>query len=701
MTKYNISGHAVPAGRICLLVLLLLLLSAPAGHAAEITARGTCGPSASWTLTKDGVLTVSGTGEMEDFNAERDGNTYTWAGADKYPPWHDYLADIRKVVVRQGITKVSHGSFTFCNNLQEVQLPEGLTMLSSSAFAWCEQLESVQLPSSLKTIGFHVFERCSALKTITIPAGVESIYGNPFPYCISLQSITVEPSNGKYCSVDGVLYTKDLASLYAYPGGKSGAFTIPSYVQKIEQATAFIGCAGLTKLTVPATLEADGDYGYLICRGCTGLKEVVLPENLATIGPSMFSGCTSLEKVNIPRNTVTIGCQAFMDCSALKTLTLPEGLERIEDWAFVDCVSLRHMNLPSTLVSLGNLAFDGCRSWEDRVVVPAGIKELPEWTFADCSSLPEIRLPEGLTGIGKTVFWGCHSLAVINIPDTVQSIGENAFYECKSLTAVFIPSGVQKIEDWTFGNCSRLRVLGIPASVKSVGDYATGGCRDMDNIYYGGTRSSWAEMKIDTRNCLYEEYVHYGSDLKAIAAKYTPAGGFGDVYVKDYYADPVCWAVAQGVTNGTSAGLFSPDEDCTRGQIVTFLWRSRGCPEPAGLKNPFRDVKAGSYYYKAVLWAVENDITSGTGPDTFSPEESCTRGQVSAFLYRAAGLPAVSGKNPFRDVKAGSYYYKAVLWAVSKGITKGTSENSFSPDDRCTRGQIVTFLYRAEKQSGK
>lgn len=177
-------------------------------------------------------------------------------------------------------------------------------------------------------------------------------------------------------------------------------------------------------------------------------------------------------------------------------------------------------------------------------------------------------------GAGRTAFWGCHSLAVLNIPDTVQSIGENAFYECKSLTAVFIPSGVQKIEGWTFGNCSRLRVLGIPAGVKSFGDYATGGCWEIENIYYGGTRSDWAKMDIDTRNFLVEENVHYGSDLKAIAEKYTPVGGFGDVYVKDYYAEPMRWAVAQGVTKGTSAGLFSPEEECTRGQIVTFLFRA-------------------------------------------------------------------------------------------------------------------------------
>ena len=170
---------------------------------------------------------------------------------------------------------------------------------------------------------------------------------------------------------------------------------------------------------------------------------------------------------------------------------------------------------------------------------------------------------------------------------------------------------------------------------------------------------------------------------------------FTDVKEKDYFYEPVLWAVENGITTGTSKTAFSPDKDCTRAQVVTFLWRAAGAPEPVENTNPFTDVPANQYYYKAVLWAVENGITTGTSKTTFGPDKSCTRAQVVTFLCRAAGNPTPEMKdNPFTDVPVGQYYYHAVLWAVEKGITNGTSKTAFSPDKPCTRGQIVTFIYR-------
>ena len=170
---------------------------------------------------------------------------------------------------------------------------------------------------------------------------------------------------------------------------------------------------------------------------------------------------------------------------------------------------------------------------------------------------------------------------------------------------------------------------------------------------------------------------------------------FDDVEESAYYADAVRWAVNYGVTKGTSDRLFSPDAGCTRGQAVTFLWRAAGSPEPKSANGPFADVSADSYFYKAVLWAVEKGITNGTSKTEFSPGKLCTRSQIVTFLYRFEKSPALSpGTNPFRDVKSGDYFFDAVLWAVKEGITNGTSKTEFSPNATCTRGQIVTFLYR-------
>lgn len=186
-----------------------------------------------------------------------------------------------------------------------------------------------------------------------------------------------------------------------------------------------------------------------------------------------------------------------------------------------------------------------------------------------------------------------------------------------------------------------------------------------------------------------------------VYAKWTQNGGtaqnpFVDVKEGAYYYDAVLWAVEQKITSGTSATTFSPDASCTRAQMVTFLWRAAGSPKVENGKNPFTDVKADAYYYDAVLWAVEKGVTSGTSATTFSPDATVTRGQTVTFLYRNAGSPEVSGTMPFTDVEADAYYAKAVQWAVQQKITTGTSETTFSPMSDCTRGQIVTFLYRAK-----
>ena len=174
-------------------------------------------------------------------------------------------------------------------------------------------------------------------------------------------------------------------------------------------------------------------------------------------------------------------------------------------------------------------------------------------------------------------------------------------------------------------------------------------------------------------------------------------GVFVDVATGSYYEDAVDWAVENGITKGTDDTHFSPDGICTRAQAVTFLWRTAGSPKPETRTMPFTDVPAGSYYYDAVLWAVENGITEGTSDTTFSPNSTCTRAQIVAFLWRSEKSPAAGSRNPFADVKSTAYYADAVLWAVENDITKGTTNTTFSPNADCTRAQIVTFLWRCKK----
>lgn len=182
-------------------------------------------------------------------------------------------------------------------------------------------------------------------------------------------------------------------------------------------------------------------------------------------------------------------------------------------------------------------------------------------------------------------------------------------------------------------------------------------------------------------------------EVAAEFVKEVEVSPFADVATDAYYYDAVKWAVNKGITNGVSETLFGPDQACTRAQIVTFLWRAAGSPEPKS-GSSFADVAADAYYAKAVAWAVENGITKGTSETTFHPDETCTRAQGVTFLYRALGKLAAAQAG-FTDVAADSYYADAVNWAAENGVTNGISETLFGPDGSCTRAQIVTFLYRA------
>ena len=208
------------------------------------------------------------------------------------------------------------------------------------------------------------------------------------------------------------------------------------------------------------------------------------------------------------------------------------------------------------------------------------------------------------------------------------------------------------------------------------------------------------ELKLTEKNGKYtftmpDSKVTVEATFKASAP--TGKNPFIDVPAGSYYEDAVVWAVEKGITSGTSAVTFDPNGNCTRAQAVTFLWRAAGSPAAKSSAMPFADVKAGSYYYDAVLWAVEQGITKGTSDTMFSPDATCSRAQIVTFLWRAGGSPAVSGNSAFTDVAADAYYAAAVTWAEKNGVTGGIGGGLFGSDNNCTRAQIVTFIYRSVK----
>ena len=350
---------------------------------------------------------------------------------------------------------------------------------------------------------------------------------------------------------------------------------------------------------------------------------------------------------------------------------------------FMDNKSITGIIIADSVFSIGGNAFSGCTNLT-KIKLPSSLKTIGPWTFFECKKLTSLTIPANVTSIGNAAFRGCEKLGSITIPNKVTTIGNGAFVQCNALKSITIPNSVTTIGENAFGFCSSLTTVTIGSGVTKFGWDAFNGCSSLKNIFFRGTKEKWStysELRVPSGATVYFEN----------------QGPFADVRSDAYYAGAVNWAVEKGITVGTGDWKFSPDEGCTRGQVVTFLWRAAGSPEPEKKDNPFADVKLTDYFYKAVLWAVENGITLGTSKTEFSPNESCTRGQIVTFIWRSKGQPDPVGNAliPFVDIKVFDYFYFATIWATLNGVTKGTDASHFSPNDTCTRAQIVTFLYRS------
>ena len=312
-------------------------------------------------------------------------------------------------------------------------------------------------------------------------------------------------------------------------------------------------------------------------------------------------------------------------------------------------------------------------------VVEEGITSVGSYAFYGVT-FDSIRLPSTVQTIGASAFAGSRGAEIL-LPKGISAIPAEAFKD-STVMQVTIPDSVVSIGDRAFSGCARLDTLTIPAGVKSVGEAVVDGCRSLRKVLFLGDETAWKAVVLGGNNQKLKDVLRNAD------------GGFFDVPETEWFYAPVNWAAERNITGGIGNGNFGSYEGCTRAQVVTFLWAANGKPAPKSASNPFTDVANDAWYAKAVLWAVENGITTGVSDTEFGPDRICTRGQIVTFLYAAADKPAVSGENPFEDVSESDWFVNAVLWAAEEGITGGVAEGKFGPNDVCTRAPVVTFLYK-------
>lgn len=393
---------------------------------------GTCGESATWSISAEGVLTISGTGAIGDYT-ENDA------------PWQSLRADITAIVIEKGITRIGNYAFHDCWVATSAVLPEGLVEIGENAFRSCGALEEIDLPPELTTIGIGAFYYTSALTSITIPGSVETFL-DAFNDS-GLETVTIE---------NGVDEVDSYAFCNCY---HLKSVTLPDSIQSIGNY-AFSGCQQLEELDLPEGITSFGEYAF----ANTAISEFEFPEG-ASINAGVLQN-TSITSIVIPQGVATIGQNAFYGCENLATVTFPSTLTRIEGGAF-SYTALTSLNLPDGVTHIGHSAFRECNALET-VTMTDSVTTMDDNAFDDCDILRSVTLSDQIETIGLQTFSQCKKLETIHLPASLKTIGNDAFQYCESLRSLTLPDGTESIGSLAFRGCSVLEAVVIPASVTSI-----------------------------------------------------------------------------------------------------------------------------------------------------------------------------------------------------------------------------------------
>ena len=525
-----------------------------------------------WSFDSEtGVLTISGTGPMEDYGG-------------KSQPWEALSESITSVVLSDGVTSIGEYAFEDCSSLTSITIPNSVTSIGGSAFSNCSSLTSITIPNSVTSIGYYAFrgcyslpvidnihyadtylvgavnktlstfsikegtrwigdyafESCSSLTSITIPKSVTSIGYGVFYDCSSLTSIKVDDNNTAYCDINGVLFDKTITTLIQYPVGKTDtSYSIPGSVTSIGD-NAFSGCSSLTSVTIPNSVTTIGWSAFY---NCSGLTSVTIPSSVTSIERNAFAGCSGLTSIIVESentqydsrkncnaiiktetNTLIVGCQ---------NTVIPNSVASIGDWAFVNCIGLTSITLPNSVKSIGDFAFYGC-SGLTSVTIPNGVTSIGDNAF---DGVPNIVYNGSATGspwgaksmngyvdgwlvfsdASKTDLVSCSSAATgeIEIPNTVITIGESAFSGCSNITSITIPNSVTTIGEYAFQYCSGLTSVTIGNNVTKIGGWAFAGCEGLKEVHISDIEK-WCAIEFyssSSNPLFYSKKLYVGDNL--------------------------------------------------------------------------------------------------------------------------------------------------------------------------------------------
>lgn len=599
--------------------------------------------------------------------------------------------EMTSIDIPDSVTSVGDFAFEGCENAVSVHIGSGLSELSYRTFRSCDQLEDVEFGENLENISAHAFVRCAQLEKILLPDSVKYIENGAFGECTNLKSVHLSPG---------------LMEIWAQ---------------------GFFGCSSLKEIVFPETLEKiykEAFYG-------TALSSVIIPDAVTYIGTDVFPEDTEVilsDKLTqlddgsyMVVGIVDIAAKEYYS-KAFEVLSLvneereKEGCQSLTmDAELLEAAMLRASELGiyfSHVRPTDQDCFTACdKMYGENIAVGYGTASsvMDDWMDSDGHRSNILGQNYKSIGIGVAEIDGFIYWVQCFGQDEAQTVSEREYADhLSSREILFDP----EFEELDFGILLDTETLKVNETTQ------------VD--FYFNNDFTWISIKpeylnyqsSDDRICTVTDgiinAVGIGSTNITVSLPKSPEvaftktltvtgeGGnierpdnpFVDVKESDYYYDAVLWAYNNGITLGTDETHFKPGKICSRAEVVTFLWRTKGQPKLSINNNPFVDIKESDYYYDAVLWAYENGITTGVDATHFAPNSTVERGQFVTFLWRAEGEMETSVDNPFEDVPEDQYYTTAVLWAYENGITNGIDETHFKPKEGCTRGQVVTFLYR-------